>query len=122
MCGVGGGLVMVPAFVILLGMPQKVAVATSLAVIVPTAISASVGNWRSGLIDKQVLLWTALGAVLTAVFFTAKLKGLNDTTLTKLFAVLAMAMGLKLWFTEPAAEKKSLAPSDPPLTSSDSRD
>ncbi len=109
LCGVGGGLLMVPAFVTLLNMPQKVAVATSLAIIVPTALSSSIMNWRNGLIDKQVLLWTALGAVLTAVFFTSKLKSISDTTLTKLFAVFAIAMGLKLWFSEPG-EKKVLAP------------
>ncbi len=40
LCGVGGGIVMVPAFVLLLGMEQKQAVATSLAVIAPTAIVA----------------------------------------------------------------------------------
>jgi uncharacterized membrane protein YfcA len=109
LCGVGGGLLMVPAFVTLLNMPQKVAVATSLAIIVPTALSSSIMNWRNGIIDKQVLLWTALGAVLTAVFFTSKLKSMSDTTLTKLFAVFAIAMGLKLWFTD-TGDKKVLAP------------
>ncbi len=99
---------MVPAFVTLLGLPQKVAVATSLAIIVPTALSTSVVNWRNGLVDKQVLLWTALGAILTAVFFASKLKSMNDNTLTKLFAVFAVAMGVKLWFTE-TPEKKPLA-------------
>lgn len=109
LCGVGGGLLMVPAFVSFLGLPQKVAVATSLAVIVPTALSSSAMNWKYGLVDKQVLFWTALGAIITAVFFSSKLKSINDGTLTKVFAVFAIAMGVKLWFTE-IPEKKSLAP------------
>ena len=39
LCGVGGGIVMVPAFVAALGFEQKKAVATSLAVIVVIASS-----------------------------------------------------------------------------------
>ena len=41
LCGVGGGIIMVPAFVALLGVNQKVATATSMAVIVPTAIATT---------------------------------------------------------------------------------
>ena len=37
LCGVGGGILMVPAFVLVLGMGQKHAVATSLAIVVVTA-------------------------------------------------------------------------------------
>ena len=41
MFGVGGGIVMVPAMTILLGMPIKTAMGTSLAVIVPTALAGT---------------------------------------------------------------------------------
>ena len=40
LCGVGGGIVMVPAFAYLLWMEQKAAIATSMAVIVPTSLIA----------------------------------------------------------------------------------
>jgi uncharacterized protein len=109
LCGVGGGILMVPAFVLLLGMPQKVAVATSLAIIIPTAIAATVVNFRNGLVDKQVFLWTALGAVFTATFMATKLKTMSDDTLTKFFAIFIIAMGVKLWFTETPG-KKDVAP------------
>lgn len=109
LAGVGGGLVMVPAFVMLLGLEQKAAVATSLAIIVPTAISATVVNWRAGLVDRQVFFWTALGAVLTATFFSTKLKSFSDETLTKVFAVFAIAMGVKLWFTDPKPKPEVVA-------------
>jgi uncharacterized membrane protein YfcA len=109
LCGVGGGLLMVPAFVGFLGMSQKAAVATSLAVIVPTALSATVMNWRGGTIDRQVLIWTALGAIITAVFFTSKLKSISDSTLTKVFALFAIGMGVKLLWSETGG-KKTLAP------------
>ncbi len=122
LCGVGGGLVMVPAFVMLLGMGQKMAVATSMAVIIPTAISATAVYWRQGLVDRQVLLWTALGAVVTSVFFASRLKEFSDVTLTKIFGVFAIAMGVKLlWFTDvkptapgPSAEPPVASPGAPP--------
>ena len=52
LCGVGGGIVMVPGFVGLLGLQQKQAVATSMAVIIVIAATATLNNVRaSNLID-----------------------------------------------------------------------
>ena len=42
--GIGGGVIMVPALVVLLGVPPVVAKGTSAAVIIPTAV---VGTWRN---------------------------------------------------------------------------
>jgi len=65
--GVGGGFIMVPVqFFMLIGMgvdpdtALRVAFATSLAVILPTALSGAIGHWRHG----AVLFWPAflLGA------------------------------------------------------------
>ena len=53
LCGVGGGIVMVPAFVTVLGFEQKKAVATSLAVIV---IIALVATLNTSCVKSQVLL------------------------------------------------------------------
>lgn len=108
LCGVGGGLVMVPAFVLLLGMPQKVAVATSLAVIIPTAVAATLVNVRNELVDKQVFFWAAVGAALTAALAAAKLKELSDEVLTKVFAMFMILIGIKLLFS-PSHPKKNLA-------------
>ncbi|MGA0112308.1 MAG: TSUP family transporter [Chthoniobacterales bacterium] len=41
LCGVGGGLIMVPAFVLLMALDQKSAVATSLAVIIFVSLVAT---------------------------------------------------------------------------------
>lgn len=58
LAGVGGGLVMVPASVFLLGLGQHQAQGTSLLAIVFTALAATVVNWRNGrvrLIDGAVI-------------------------------------------------------------------
>ena len=56
--GIGGGFVMVPVLILLLpmlgidpGVVAKVAVATSLAAMIPTACSAVVAQYRRGTLD-----------------------------------------------------------------------
>jgi hypothetical protein len=61
--GVGGGIVMVPAMMLLLAMPIHTAVGTSLAVIIPTAIMGSCSHARHG----NVALPTALALMPTAI-------------------------------------------------------
>ena len=59
--GIGGGLVMVPAMVLILGLSQHLAQGTSLFVIVPTAAAGSVTHFRLGNIRLAVAGWLALG-------------------------------------------------------------
>ena len=47
LCGVGGGIIMVPAFRQFLSLDQKQSIATSLVVIVPTALVASMRHLTS---------------------------------------------------------------------------
>ena len=61
--GVGGGIVMVPAMVILMGIEQVVAQGISLAVIVPTALSGAVQHYRLGNVDVRRALTIGLGGV-----------------------------------------------------------
>ena len=51
--GVGGGIVMVPSMVILMGIEQVVAQGISLAVIVPTALSGAFQHYRLGNVDVR---------------------------------------------------------------------
>lgn len=98
LCGVGGGVVMVPAFVMLMALPQKQAVATSLLVIIPTAIFASLKNQQNGLGDWKIALVTALGASLTAWYAADWLKALQTETLTRVFGVIMLLMGIRMLF------------------------
>ena len=98
LCGVGGGVVMVPAFVGLLGLEHKVAVATSLAIIVPTAITATVQNAGNGLVHWKFAMITALSAALFAYFGAGWLKALSNERLTQIFGVVLVVFGLRmLW-------------------------
>jgi len=97
LCGVGGGIVMVPAFVAALGFEQKKAVATSLAVIVIIASVATINNSRqTDLIDWKVVGLTAVCAALAAWFGTDLMHKLSNQHLTKLFGVVLLVFGTKM--------------------------
>jgi len=99
LCGVGGGIVMVPIFVTALGFQQKKAVATSLAVIVVVALVATLNNsMRKGesLIDWKVVALTAVAAALAAWFGTDLMHKLSNQHLTRLFGVILLVFGAKM--------------------------
>jgi uncharacterized protein len=98
LCGVGGGVVMVPFFVLAMGMPQKTAVATSLAAIVFTALLASARNHGNQFIDWRVAIASGLSGATVAWFAADTLKHLSNATLTRIFAVLLIVVGVRMLF------------------------
>ena len=64
--GIGGGVIMVPAFIALFGMSDLVAKGTSLAVMIPTAMSGTVANTRAGIVDLKVALIVGLAATVAS--------------------------------------------------------
>ena len=99
LCGVGGGLVMVPAFVLGLGLEHKSAVATSMAVIIVTAISATLNNARTNhLIDWKIVLAVGLASAVTAWFGSDLMRSLSNQTLTRIFGAALVLFGARmLW-------------------------
>lgn len=98
LCGVGGGVVMVPAFVSLLAMPQKTAVATSLAIIIPTALMATTQNAKNGFVDWKVAAVTAVSASIFAYFGADWMKSMGNATLTRIFGTILVIFGSRmLW-------------------------
>lgn len=99
LCGVGGGIVMVPAFVTALGFEQKKAVATSLAIIVIVSIVATLNtSLRKGedLIDWRVVAMAAIAAALAAWFGTDLMHKLSNQNLTRIFGVVLLVFGIKM--------------------------
>ena len=97
LCGVGGGIIMVPAFVFALGMTQKTAVATSLAVVVVSGLSGTLNNFsKSDLIDWRVVLVTAIGAAVASWFGAELMRSLSNAALQKGFAILLILVGVRM--------------------------
>lgn len=114
LCGVGGGVIMVPAFGMILGLDQKHALATSMAVIVPTAIAATAQHVKNDLIDWKVAIITAIAATLTSYFVADYVKQFKNETLTRVFAVVIILFGVMMLVT-PTPKKAAASPtsSDP---------
>lgn len=87
---------MVPAFVFFLKLPQKTAVATSLAIIIPTALMATTQNARSGFVDWKIAAVTAVSASVFAYFGAGWLKTLSNESLTRIFGIILVVFGVRM--------------------------
>lgn len=107
LCGVGGGIFMVPMFVTLLGLTQKQAVATSLAVIIFTSIAATISNARSAqpLIQWPLFFAASAGGIVASWFMAERMKAMADDTLTRIFAIVLVSAGVWMWISAPAKAK-----------------
>lgn len=96
--GIGGGVLMVPALVLLFGCRIKTAVGTSLAAIVPTALIAVITHYvvESGNIKWLAALFILVGSIAGAWFGAMLVERVRSAILKRLFAVLLLFVGLKM--------------------------
>jgi uncharacterized membrane protein YfcA len=94
--GVGGGIFMVPALVLIGDFSQQEAQATSLLVIVPTAAVATWTLQRRGIGDARLAGKLALLGILGAAVGAAVALELSGQVLRYAFALLLVIVGCKL--------------------------
>ncbi len=94
--GIGGGLIFVPALVALFAFPQHVAQATSLAVIVPTAIVAALTHARAGRIDWPLAAALAAGGLLGGFLGAVLSLDVAPSLLRRMLAVLLVLAGIRM--------------------------
>ncbi len=102
--GVGGGTVMIPAMVLVLGVPQIIAQGISLAAMIPTAVSGVITHTRLGNVDFEVGKWTAVGAALGAVLGASVAARLENNVLQLVFAGFILFVALMLVMRKPNAD------------------
>jgi hypothetical protein len=95
--GVGGGLVVVPAFTLAFGMSQQTAQGTSLAVMLVTAPTAALEHSRHGNVAWRLVPMLALGAALGAPLSSWAAQLLPHTQLVRAFAIFLLANGVHTW-------------------------
>ncbi len=86
--GIGGGLIMVPAMVLTLGISQHLAVGTSLLAIVPTALSGTLANRRSEDLDLKVAVAVAAGGTVAGTLSSTLALRLSGLLLQRGLAIL----------------------------------
>lgn len=109
--GVGGGIIIVPALVYLLGFSQKTAQGTSLGLIMlPVGILGVLQYYKQGHVDFRVVGLLAIGFLLGSYFGSKVALRLPQDTVKKIFAVLMIIMAIKMLFLDkPKSEKTTAA-------------
>ena len=106
--GVGGGIIMIPAMVLLLGLPQKMAQGISLAVIIPVSISGALIHGKHGNVRADVGMWLAVGGIIGGLLGARTALGLNPCVLRGAFGLLMLLMGILMLL------RASRGPCEPP--------
>ena len=94
--GVGGGILFVPTLVLVLGLTQVHANATSLLAVIPTVL---VGVWRQTRYDNvrfRPALWIGLASILGVELGVVIARSLPDAVLRRMFGVLMLVVAASL--------------------------
>lgn len=116
--GVGSGIIVVPALVLLFGFSQKSAQGMALVVMVPMAAIGAYRYWRNPEID--VNLWVAgiliVGAIVGTLIGTEVAARLPGEALRKIFAVFILVVAIHMLISpsSPARPSPETSPAAPP--------
>ena len=101
--GIGGGAVLVPSMVLVLGIGVGQAAGISLAaLLLPVGLLGVLVYFKDGRLDRASLLmavWVALGLFLGTWLGARFSAGLSGHQLRRGFALLLVALALRIWFT-----------------------
>jgi uncharacterized protein len=96
--GIGGGVVLVPAMVYLLGMDQHLAQGTSLLILLPPlGLGALIAYWKRGQVDLVAGILCALGMLLGGYFGSRVAIPLSSQNLQGSFGAFLMFVAILLW-------------------------
>jgi len=101
MFGIGGGAIMVPAMVLLMGMDQKFATGTSIAAqILPIGILGAIVYYREGNLNIRDAVLIAAGLVVGNLFgaIFANQPYISSETMKKLYGLFLLVIGCRYLF------------------------
>ena len=96
--GGGGGMVCVPMLEKVLGISNKKAHATAIAVIVPLSLVSSIVYIVKTTVDWMMVLWVSTGVCVGGILGAVLLKKINAKWLRFLFAIIMILAGIKTVF------------------------
>lgn len=108
MFGVGGGLVIVPGLIALLGMDRRIAHGTSLAATLPIAVASLITYMWFGNVDWPVAGCLALGSIVGAIVGTSLLRVIPRRPLTLAFVVIILAASVRLFLSDDVSGRSAL--------------
>ena len=115
--GIGGGIILIPMFLWafkVAGFPPDILVhaafGTSLAIILPTALSSTLSHRQRGNVDWHQVLNMGYGGALGVLVGSSLAVGLPGGVLKGLFGIMQMGVGLKLFLHQPYLPPEDPAP------------
>jgi uncharacterized protein len=97
--GIGGGVVIGPALILLAGFIPVAATGTSLgALLLPVGALGVWEYWKRGHINLPASMWIALGLFIGAWFGARLAQTLSGPTLQKSFAVFLVIVAARVWW------------------------
>ena len=106
--GVGGGVVMVPMMVLLLGVSQHLAQGISMLVIIPTVMVAILKLRNSNLFEYRTALLLAAGSIVGSLLSSNVVQLSDGVILKRIFGVLVVYSSIRMIL--PAKAKKESKP------------
>ena len=99
--GIGGGVVIVPALLLMAGMTPLTATGTSLgALLLPVGALGAWEYYRKGQLDLRVALLLAVGLFFGAFFGAKFAQLLTPVQLRRAFAVFLVLVAIRVWTAE----------------------
>jgi uncharacterized protein len=99
MLGIGGGIIVIPALVMIMGMSQQSAQGTSLAMMLPPiGIMAVINYYKAGHVDIRVALILAAMFLAGSYFGSKMAVKIPQDLLKKIFGVFLMVVAIKMLF------------------------
>jgi hypothetical protein len=97
MFGIGGGLVIVPALMMLLKMNQLDAIGTSLAALIPpVGLLGAFEYYRSGHMNVGYAMTIACGLFVGGLFGARIMIGLDPLTAKRVYAIFLLVVGTRM--------------------------
>ncbi len=99
--GIGGGVILVPMLVMLLGFQQRLAAGTSVAAILPAAVVGGIGYAVQGNVDWIAAALLAAGIIVGAQIGSYLLARVPTAFLRWMFMAFLLGVVISLWFVVP---------------------
>ena len=96
--GSGGGTVLVPCLVFLMGIEDHKAHATAISIILPLSLISSFIYFRYDVVDLALTLKVAIGSVLGALCGSCMLNRFSVNALRKIFGIFMILAALRMVF------------------------
>lgn len=111
--GIGGGVIYVPALVVLFSFDQHIAQGTSLAIILPTAVVATVAHTRLGNVRWRLAIPIAVAGIAGAVVGAWIALSLDAEVLRRLFGVFLLVVAARMGWRTYRLSDQSVPEPDP---------